>query len=386
MAVAEMNAYLKGTMGRFANNAVSKAWNRWMEALEERYAMRRFVKRMINSGMARAFSEWLSMADQAKHDARQLKKFGTRMMRVKEVQCFNKMCARSRAMAHAMAHARSSGAAVANGTWHMAPGTCFLPLASTVVSCAPSSCTPPPTALPLAPPTLARRYGLVQEARKLRNFARRMANNGLGKGFNTWIEFIDGQNRLLGIMGRAANGPALKAFNRWLEALGEIAKMRGVLGRVVDGRASRAFNRWVEACEENGRLAAFGSKMANHQLLKAWNQWDGLTTEWRRLKAFGQRMLHLGLTKAVNSWVEFIEERKRLQAFGHRLMNRGLTKAINSWYEEADKVRRMRGVAMRASLLAARMLFLSEMSSLRSTFIHKTLIFDVFSNELTLQQ
>ena len=145
MAVAEMNAYLKGTMGRFANNAVSKAWNRWMEALEERYAMRRFVKRMINSGMARAFSEWLSMADQAKHDARQLKKFGTRMMRVKEVQCFNKMCARSRAMAHAMAHARSSGAALAHGT-------CFLPLASTVVSCAPSSCTPPPTALPLAPP------------------------------------------------------------------------------------------------------------------------------------------------------------------------------------------------------------------------------------------
>ena len=56
--VADMNAYLKGTMGRFSQNGISRAWNRWLEALEERLRMRQFLKRLANGGLARAWGAW----------------------------------------------------------------------------------------------------------------------------------------------------------------------------------------------------------------------------------------------------------------------------------------------------------------------------------------
>ena len=41
---AENDAWLKGVVGRFTKNGLSKAYNRWLEALEERLAMRQFLK------------------------------------------------------------------------------------------------------------------------------------------------------------------------------------------------------------------------------------------------------------------------------------------------------------------------------------------------------
>ena len=41
---ADQQAWLKGCVGRFAKHGLSKAYNRWLEALEEIAAMRRFAK------------------------------------------------------------------------------------------------------------------------------------------------------------------------------------------------------------------------------------------------------------------------------------------------------------------------------------------------------
>ena len=46
-SVVEMNAYLKGCIGRFAKSGLSRAYNRWLEALEEKAAMRRFVEGVV---------------------------------------------------------------------------------------------------------------------------------------------------------------------------------------------------------------------------------------------------------------------------------------------------------------------------------------------------
>ena len=51
--VAEQNAWLKGVAGRF-KGGTSKAFNRWLEMLEERYAMRRFAKCVLASHHSRA--------------------------------------------------------------------------------------------------------------------------------------------------------------------------------------------------------------------------------------------------------------------------------------------------------------------------------------------
>ena len=90
---AEQAAWLKGCAGRLANSGTGKAFNRWLEALEEMATMRKFLKRSLNAGMARGFSAWGAMAEQAARDRRQMTKFGTRMLRAKEVACFNKWCA-----------------------------------------------------------------------------------------------------------------------------------------------------------------------------------------------------------------------------------------------------------------------------------------------------
>ena len=44
MGVVEHETYMRSCLGRFAKQGLSKAYNRWLEALDERAAMRRFAQ------------------------------------------------------------------------------------------------------------------------------------------------------------------------------------------------------------------------------------------------------------------------------------------------------------------------------------------------------
>ena len=281
---AETHAWLKGQAARLAKSGLLRAYNRWLEALEERASMRRFLKRSLNGGLARGFSAWADAAEQGKRERRMLGKFGARLLKAKEVQCFNQWAAvlaeaqRLRAFGRRML---SVGVTKALNAW----------------------------------------VDFVEERARLQRLMARAASGPLARAFGAWLDALDEIARVRGVVARVST-----------RAQGCLARLQPV-GR--GGRRGRAAPRLWRA--DGQRADAQGVEPVGVAL-----------AEWRRLKGYGSRIAMAGVTKALNAWVEFVEERARLKAFGHRLLHRGLVKALNAWVEQAAQVGKMAGAMHRA--------------------------------------
>eukprot|EP00325_Prymnesiales_sp_UTEX-LB-985_P025619 CAMPEP_0174745050 /NCGR_PEP_ID=MMETSP1094-20130205/85918_1 /TAXON_ID=156173 /ORGANISM="Chrysochromulina brevifilum, Strain UTEX LB 985" /LENGTH=212 /DNA_ID=CAMNT_0015949543 /DNA_START=24 /DNA_END=659 /DNA_ORIENTATION=+ len=88
-SLTDQLSYHRGIAGRFANIDLVRGFNRWLEKLQERGVMRRFLRRSMNVDLARGFTHWCGMAGQGKRDKARMIRFGSKFLMISELRAFN---------------------------------------------------------------------------------------------------------------------------------------------------------------------------------------------------------------------------------------------------------------------------------------------------------
>ena len=154
---------------------------------------------------------------------------------------------------------------------------------------------------------------------KFQRAARHMLYGAQARALASWREFAGTGNRKADLMRSALAGMRCRelraATNTWLELIEQNRRIRGIVMRMTQGVLVLCFAAWageVEASKEVG-AAAFSKaeKVARH-------------------------FLNLGVSRAFHTLQELVEKRTAMRAILRRLKHPALNAAIGSWKEQNE--------------------------------------------------
>ena len=308
-------------------------YEEWRDLSKGRRKARRFLRRLMNRELARAFGHWADLAEAIfrlrsiamRWDLRALAKafdtwYAVRQATSEEMRTTQVM----ERFVRRLHNRQLSGGWEAWKAWWK--------------SRAANRDTARSVAARLANPGLSRAFdtwkataqGLAAKKAKMLKVLRRHFSEGLSRGWNSWIAYVEPFLVLRRAARALSNVPVRKAFNSWAGTLGDRDERqrkeelaRNALGRLANRELSRAFEAWSFHVEERHR---------------AWGLLDRVSRRWLLLEAAG----------CLHYWAEVVAERRRLErmlrGFAMRLSNPGLAKAWGSWLEHCERQKRMAGL------------------------------------------
>lgn len=141
--------------------------------------------------------------------------------------------------------------------------------------------------------------------------------------WNSWLEFVHGQNSKKRALLRFSNSIQVKCWLRWKQHHDHIQRLRNVSGRVASRfkllNAGKAVATWYEFAQEQieakQRMRRALAYFTNASLMRTFSSWADHTAYMKafrfRTKA---RMENANLAYALTSWITFIRLRNELHA------------------------------------------------------------------------
>lgn len=259
---------------RMRNLEFGRAFETWLEAMEEERVMGVAVARLLNMGVARCFNAWLEKSEEQSTMKRQLAAAAGRLVRP--------------ALAASLTHWRHS--------WEAAV-------------------------------RFAAEGGLLGRITALEEELRAVKEELQAKG----EEMEEGHRQRIEAMARRAvtrmrNGQLLRGWEAWVEQWAEERRgerlLSGFVVRLMNAKLSNGWNSWLDAWEEASRqqrmMRAFVGRLLNRQLAASWETWaHGCAADEamsRKLSSFLGRVMNLGLARGWGAWMDAWEEQRRQRA------------------------------------------------------------------------
>ena len=204
---------------------------------------------------------------------------------------------------------------------------------------------------------------IVEAKAKLSKAASRMKHPGLMKAWNRWAEVAEARKEKMRQMRRAlaSSRPEGKAWNTWKAYVEPYRIIRKAAKALANQPVRKGFNAWVDATmggEEAQRkknlMRGFIGRLANMELSRGFTAWKGRVQEradaWNKLKRVTGRWRMIGAAMAWDQWAGLASEKKRKEQlmirFAGRLANMEVARAWASWVDMCDSKDKMRGALM----------------------------------------
>ena len=137
---------------------------------------------------------------------------------------------------------------------------------------------------------------------RMRGFAVRLLQAGVGKAWGSWVELIETQRRMRAFIGRMLNAELCARASRssaqpWPSHLSSQPRrpllhaswlsLAPVLACGVRLRSARAWAQWRAGAAESGVMHHFAQRMLQHGVVRAWNQWRELSEGLQSARRLG---------------------------------------------------------------------------------------------------
>lgn len=299
-AAAEARA--KKFLRRLMNRNVALAFNQWFDITESVLRLKHIMYRWQQRGLARAFDQWHTSNDRSAH-AGEVESVASKFVR----RLVNKKLA--------------AGWEAWYSWWAEA-----------------------------------------REARdKLKSVASRLKNPGLSKAFYRWMETALSRAAKLRLLRRFLqrhfSEGLSKGWNTWMAYVEPFRVIQRAAKAILNQGLVRAWNQWLESTSHNDELhrqralmTSFVSRLGNMELSRGWASWreyiDARVSAWMRLDRVARRWRLMGASNAWATWAGFAEARaeneRLLTSFAGRLQNLEVGRAWNTWAAVCDDARKMK--------------------------------------------
>lgn len=185
---------------------------------------------------------------------------------------------------------------------------------------------------------------------RISRVAQNLLNPGLSKAFYRWAEMAEnrGSKRRLmrKFLQRHFQGGLSRAWTSWLEYVAPYRVLKRAAAALLHSGVFRAWNAWVDNCglsrkQSRQREVAVGvlSRLANRELSRAWEAWrelvDARNAAWAVLDRVARRWRVIGASRAWAQWKALAASRMRkrqlMRSFAGRLANMDVARAWSSW-------------------------------------------------------
>ena len=200
---------------------------------------------------------------------------------------------------------------------------------------------------------------------RVRNVAARFKNPGVAKAFFRWYEAADARGtnirRARRVLQRHFQSGVSKAWNTWVAYLEPFRIVKRAAKALYNQGIRRAFNSWVEGTKGSGEMQRqrelmrnFAGRLANIDLARGWSSWrefiNARAEKWALLEKVSVRWRMTGASMAFATWAAVAQERTRktqlMMSFAGRLANMEVARAWASWVEICDERAKMRHAMM----------------------------------------